>query len=96
MTLIMNLNVEEARMLPEAVFTRPLDVVSEGGLTRGQKIATLKRWKQTLLDRIAATAEGMAPPAGQTAEAAATVEEIGEALKTLLKPETELLEWAER
>ena len=83
MTLIMNLNIEEARMLPEAVFSRPLDIVAEGGFTRGQKIATLERWKQMLLDRIAATGEGMAPVARQTANEAALVEEIGEALRIL-------------
>lgn len=92
MTLTMNLNVEEARMLPEAAFARPLDVVSEGSLTRGQKIATLERWKQMLLDRIAATGEGMTPPAGQTADEASTVEEIGEALRILLEPEAQLAE----
>jgi hypothetical protein len=88
MTMIMSLNTEEARMLPEAVFSRPLDVISEGGLTRGQKIATLERWRQTLLDRIAATGEGMTPPAGQSAQEAARVEEIGEALRILLETET--------
>lgn len=92
MTQIMSLNIEKARMLPEAIFSRPLDIVSEGGFTRGQKIATLGRWKQTLLDRIAATGEGMTPLSGQSGQAAATVEEIGDALRILLEPEAEGLE----
>ncbi len=83
---VVNLNVEKARLEPDAVFARPLDIVAEPGLTRGQKIATLKRWNQTLLDRMRATSEGMAPPPGQTAQEAATVEEIAKALEFLEDP----------
>ena len=60
-----------------------MDIVQTPGLTRGQKIAALERWNQTLLDRIRATGEGMEPPPGQTAEEAATVEEISKALQLL-------------
>jgi hypothetical protein len=86
MAELVNLNVEKARLEPDAVFARPLDIVAEGGLTRGQKIASLKRWKQALQDRMRATSEGMAPPPGQTAKEAATVEEIGKALEFLEDP----------
>jgi hypothetical protein len=83
MTAIQNLNTEKARLEPDSVFCRPLDIVSEPGLTRGQKIAALERWSQTLEDRMRATDEGMTPPAGRTAAEAATVEEIGKALRLL-------------
>jgi hypothetical protein len=85
---IVNLNVEKARMEPDVVFARPLDIVAEPGLTRGQKIATLKRWHQTLSDRMRATSEGMAPPPGQTSQEAATVEEIAKALEFLADPKS--------
>jgi len=83
MAEIMNLNTEKARHEPDTVFARPLDIVNETGLSRGQKIAALERWNQTLQDRLRATGEGMAPPEGQTANEAATVEEIGRALEML-------------
>ena len=83
MTTLLQLNMEKARLEPDSEFTRPHDIVESVGLTRGQKIAALQRWEQTLLDRMKATGEGMAPPAGQTATEAATVEEIAGALRLL-------------
>jgi hypothetical protein len=83
MTEIMKLNADKAQLESDTVFSRPIDIVEAPGLTRGQKIDALERWNQTLLDRIRATDEGMAPPAGQTAEEAATVQEISEALRLL-------------
>ena len=59
MSLIMTVNVEKARLDPEAVFAQPLEIVYETSLTRGQKIAALERWKQELQDRIQATGEGL-------------------------------------
>ena len=87
MTVTMNLNTEQARMLPQTVFSSPLDIVTQEGLTRGQKIATLERWKQTLLDSISATGEGMM---------AAQLEEVGNALQILLEPERERMDLAEQ
>jgi hypothetical protein len=83
MSEIMNLNSEKARLEPDAVFTSPLDIVAEAGLTRGQKIAALKRWEQTLNDRLRASSEGMTPPPGNSAAEAATIERIGKALEFL-------------
>ena len=80
---VMSLNVEKARTEPETVFSSPLNIVCEPGLTRGQKIATLERWKQLLEDKLRATGEGMAPPAGQTAEEAETLADITKALQFL-------------
>ena len=86
MAEISNISLEKARFEPEAVFSPPQDIVSEAGLTRGQKLAALSRWRQTLTDRIRATEEGMAPPAGQTAFEAATIEEIMDAEAQLAEP----------
>jgi hypothetical protein len=89
MSQIMNLNTEKARLQPDTVFSRPLDIVPETGLTRGQKIAALERWDLTVQDRMRAADEGMEPPAGQTAREAATIVEIGQALDLLQKPSSE-------
>ena len=83
MTEIININTEKSRFEPDAVYEKPDDVVKELGLTRGQKIAALERWELALHDRIRATGEGMAPEAGQTADEAATVIEIAQALAML-------------
>jgi hypothetical protein len=90
MVQIVNLNTEKARLEPDTVFSSPLDIVAEQGLTRGQKIAALKRWEQTLQDRLRATSEGMSPPAGQTANEAAIIERIFKALEFLERPEDDL------
>ena len=83
MSIVVKLNANQARLDPEAVFSDPSQVIAASGLTRGQKIATLDRWKQMLLERMRATTEGMAPVAGGTAEEAATVERISKALRAL-------------
>jgi hypothetical protein len=77
---------EETHFEPETVFSRPVDVLVDDDLNHEQKIAALERWKEALQDRLRATGEGMAPPAGETAREAALIEEIGKALK-LLTPE---------
>ena len=45
MTEITKLDSEKARHDPEMAFNCPQDVVNEPGMTHGQKIATLERWK---------------------------------------------------
>lgn len=80
---IMNLNTQKARLDPEAVFAEPGALVEEAGLTRGQKIAALERWRLSLTERIRATGEGMAPPAGITADEAALLEQVIQALEQL-------------
>ena len=83
MTEIIHLNTEKSRFEPDAVYEKPADVVNEPGLTRGQKVAALECWELALQDRIRATGEGMAPEAGQTADEAATVIEVAQALAQL-------------
>ena len=84
MSMIVHINTEAARLDPASVFTRPMDIVAESGLTRGQKLAALKRWADMLQDQLAATSEGMQTPPGTCARAVATLEEIGEAQAQLV------------
>jgi hypothetical protein len=61
MSVILTINVEASRLNPEAEFETPGDVAISLGLTRGQKIATLDRWYQSVQLRMAASNEGMSP-----------------------------------
>lgn len=61
MSEIMRIEPEKARQDPEAVFDRLADIESEVGLTRGQKIATLRRWEVDVTRRLESTDEGMSP-----------------------------------
>ena len=83
MSDIIHLNTARSRFEPDAVYAQAIDVVNEPGLNRGQKIATLERWSLTLQDRMRATNEGMEPTDGQTADEAATIVEIAQALAVL-------------
>lgn len=38
-----------AKQAPESSFNSPLDIVDERLFTRGEKVATLNRWRQTAL-----------------------------------------------
>ena len=38
-----------AKQDPEGTFNSPLDIVDERLFTRGEKVATLNRWRQTAL-----------------------------------------------
>jgi hypothetical protein len=52
MGTILRINSELARKNPEQVYTRPADIIGEIGLTRGQKIAALKRWEGRVQARL--------------------------------------------
>ena len=43
------LNRKLAKQDPEGTFDSPLDIVDERLFTRGEKVATLNRWRQTAL-----------------------------------------------
>ena len=43
------LNWKLAKQDPERTFVSPLDIVDERLFTRGEKVATLNRWRQTAL-----------------------------------------------
>ncbi len=65
MSLVLKINVDDACFNPDVEFPTPHDLAASNGLTRGQKIATLHRWSQSVQRRMAATNEGM-PPEGTT------------------------------
>ena len=87
MSEISNISVERSRLEPETVFKHPRDLVAEMGLTRGQKIATLARWRQHLVDKLRATDEGMLPPPGGTSADATKLSEVEKAEVQLQEPE---------
>jgi len=75
MSEIMRISPEKARQDPEAVFGRPADIEKEVGLTRGQKLATLKRWEADVTRRLESTDEGM-PSNNENSNDAALLREI--------------------
>lgn len=88
MSEIMRIEPEKARQDPEAVFDRPADIEKEVGLTRGQKIATLKRWEVDVTRRLESTDEGM-PSNDENADDADLLKEIKmviDAIQTGEKP----------
>lgn len=48
-----------AKLQPESWFATPRDIVDEPLLTRGEKLATLERWRHSILSQISAADEGM-------------------------------------
>ncbi|MGD9669311.1 MAG: hypothetical protein AB7U75_09675 [Hyphomicrobiaceae bacterium] len=56
---ILSMKSETARFDPEREFGTPEKLAESPGLTRGEKIATLERWAQQILDELSATSEGM-------------------------------------
>ena len=53
------LNRDLAKDNPERAFSNPRDIVDEVLMTRGEKLATLTRWRQTVLEELGAPGEGM-------------------------------------
>ena len=43
------LNHKLAKQAPESTFDSPLEIVDERLFTKGEKVATLNRWRQTAL-----------------------------------------------
>jgi hypothetical protein len=43
------LNRKLAKQAPESTFNSPLEIVDERLFTKGEKVATLNRWRQTAL-----------------------------------------------
>ena len=48
-------NRDLAKDNPDRVFESPQQIVEETLLTRGEKIATLNRWRQTILEELRAS-----------------------------------------
>lgn len=76
MPTISRLNHDRALNNPEAEFASPRALADEVGLTRGEKIAALKRWAYLVDRRLASGNEGM--PVNDTEERdAELMREIG-------------------
>jgi hypothetical protein len=60
MTEVRALNRDTAKQQPESVFESPLEIVCEILLTKGEKFATLNRWRESIFAELNASNEGMA------------------------------------
>ena len=76
------LNRDAAKQQPESAFGRPLDIVDEKLLTKGEKFGALGRLQQSILDELIATSEGM-PTDGEPVGYMEALEEIEEAKRRL-------------
>jgi hypothetical protein len=54
---IRSLNRNLAKQDPEGNFASPLGIVDERLFTRGEKLATLNRWRQAILEELVAMGE---------------------------------------
>lgn len=59
MSEIARLQRDVAKHDPRRLFSSPRDLVADVMLTRGEKIATLDRWRTMILEELAAANEGM-------------------------------------
>ena len=59
MTTIARLDRSLAKAMPSAVFDAPEEIASELLLTRGEKLATLERWRRDVLREMSASTDGM-------------------------------------
>ena len=82
MSTISRLRSQEARLNPETQFDDPFQLANEVGLTRGQKLAALRRWEQKLTHEMAAASEGM-PSTDTDGVKAALLSDIGQAILQL-------------
>lgn len=82
MTEILSINTEAAKFDPPSEFGSPAELVASAALTRGQKVAALKRWAQQIADRLAATNEGMATQQTSSADTK-RLDEVNAALAEL-------------
>lgn len=55
--IITKLNRSSAKQNPEGNFGSPLGIVEEAMFTRGEKLATLDRWRQAILEELMALGE---------------------------------------
>lgn len=86
MSEIARLNVEAAKHDPAQFFASPHDIVGEVMLTRGEKIATLERWRLTILQQLAAADDGMRTQ-GFSRVQSDTLNDIERARRSLAKPQ---------
>ena len=86
MAEIARLQRDHAKHDPRQHFSSPHDIVAELMLTRGEKLATLDRWRTMILQEMAAAAEGMRTH-GFTGTHVRELDEIEQARGKLASPE---------
>lgn len=59
MTQIARLPREAAKFNPASVYKSPRDIIGEVLMTRGEKVATLERWREEIIQQMTASDEGM-------------------------------------
>ena len=67
------IELKRARLVPSAVFASPAEVVGAAGLSRGQKIAILRRWEFDARPATARLGERQGPILNQIREALVTL-----------------------
>ena len=87
MTEVRALNRDAAKQQPESAFESPLGIVNEMLLTKGEKLATLKRWRLSVLGELNASNEGMATRGYAREQLQLAVLEEIEQAKARLQPE---------
>lgn len=87
MSVIGTINREAAKFAPETTFDAPHEVVDEPMLTRGEKLATLKRWREQLLGQMSAADDGM-PTQRSSDKTVRTIEDIDRCIERLSDLET--------
>lgn len=85
MTTRTGFNRELAKQNPERAFDTPFAIVDERLFTKGEKIATLNRWRQGVLEELSASGEGMRTH-GISAERARVLDQIETAISRLRQP----------
>lgn len=78
----------EAKLDPGSVFDSPDEIVKEVLMTRGEKIATLKRWRTEVVSQLRAADEGMQPQPASPGQAELLCQ-IEKALAELAEPEAQ-------
>jgi hypothetical protein len=86
MSEVSKLSRAEAKRNPGAAFSSPAEVVDEILMTRGEKIATLKRWRDEIVAQLRAADDGMQTRRTSVAQAE-LLQKIEAALADLTEPE---------
>jgi len=82
MTTIARISRDNAKYRPASHYEHPSELVAEPMMTRGEKIATLNRWRQQITDELAAADDGM-PTRRTSGQHHRLLEEITDALRDL-------------
>ena len=86
MVEITSINTKRALDDPEAEFASPVEIVTKIGLTRGQKIAALQKWRFAVQRRLDSGSEGMSPQDGAQTADSELLRRLTNALDELRQP----------